>query len=242
MIGTFAKVLLLLVVGSQLLVIGTCVRQGWFRKYLVLNLLLVVNILSDLVRGCALYTFGYTSPEYFYAYLYTDAVLSVLSYLLIVSFFDAIFRQSIFRRYVRPTLGFLFVLIIALSALALSRTTSHVTSRMYYEIQQNLYFAGLLLNFFLWVSLNHLRVESKRLALLVAGLGIFFASNAAKYSFHYLFQGTALSSIATSIPPVAFLLMVSLWAYTFLRVPEDMPAAEPASQGEGLGAPVRLEI
>ena len=242
MIGTFAQIVLLAAFTLEVLVIVTCVRRGWFRKYLVLNLLLVFNILSDLIRGCALYAFGYTSPEYFYAYLYTDAVLSVLSYLLIVSFFDAIFRQSIFRRYVRPTLGFLFVLIIALSALALSRTTSHVTSRMYYEIQQNLYFAGLLLNFFLWVSLNHLRVESRRLALLVAGLGIFFASNAAKYSFHYLFQGTALSSIATSIPPVAFLLMVSLWAYTFLRVPEDVSAVEPVGEVERVGAPVRLEI
>lgn len=242
MIGTFAQILILLGITLEVLVIGTCVRRGWFRKYLVLNLLLVFNILTDLVRCGTLYLFGYTSPEYFYSYLYSDAVLSVLSYLLIVSFFDAIFRESVFRRYVRPTLGFLFVLIIAISALVLSRTSSHVTSRLYYEIQQNLYFAGLLLNFFLWVSLNHLRVESKRLALLVAGLGIFFASNAAKYSFHYLFQGTALSSIATSISPVAFLLMVSLWAYTFLRVPEDMPVAEPANQGEGLGAPVRLEI
>lgn len=242
MAGIFAQIVWLLANTLNLFIVGLCVRRSWFRKYLFLNLFLIFNTAADLVRWWTYYSYGFTSLRYFYIYLYTDVALVFFTYLLVLSFYDNVFRHSIFRRYVRRTLGLLFLVLVAISAIALRHSTDQFFSRLFFELEQNLYFAGLLLNSLLWISLNHLRVESKRLALLATGLGIMFASHAAKYSFHYLFQGTALSTVATSIPPFAYLLMLSLWAYTFLRVPEDVPAAEPVRRPEELLLPARFNI
>lgn len=222
----------LIVAGLSVLVslgaVGVCLRRRLFLGYLFLNLYLVASIIFTV--GCYyLYrTEGYGSIAYFYFYYTADGIQNVIGYLLIGSFFDYMFRQSSFRPYVRPTLAIFFLGIIAVSGVIISRSVDHFSAAAFLrELQQNMFFVGVLLTFLLWISMTYLRAESRRFVLLVSGLGIYFSAHAVNYAIQNLFPSPAVAAALTKVPPIAYTLMVSLWLYTFLRVPEGEPAYLP---------------
>ena len=157
-----------------------------------------------------------------------DAIPNVIGYLLIGSFFDRLLRESVFHKYVRPTLAIFFVLIVGISAFFIVGSVEHLYSEFVLELQQNLYFVGALLTFLLWMAVSYLDVRSRRFTLLVSGLGIYFAAHAASYALRFLFSG--LEAPMTAVPPLAYNFMVGLWLYTFLWVPEEEVGVQPARQ------------
>jgi len=226
MIGTYQYVVAALSILFSLGTLVVCVRQKVFYRYFFLNLYLLASTVFTLATQYLIHTVGYESVEYFYFYFTGDAIANTICYLTIASFFDQMFRQSIFARYVRPTLGFFFFLVILISGLFIARSVDHLFSRFVLEFQQNMYFVGVLLTFLLWMSMMYLGAETRRFALLVSGLGIYFTAHAASYAASFL--STSAQSFALQIPPVAYTLMTLVWLYTFLRVPEGEAAAEPA--------------
>ena len=228
MVGTYDLVIEVLGAVLALGVVVISARQGFFKRYLFLNVYLLTNVVFT--SGCyyvrSLY--GYTSLEYYYFYYVGDAIPNVIGYLLIGSFFDRLLRESVFHKYVRPTLAIFFVLIVGISAFFIVGSVEHLYSEFVLELQQNLYFVGVLLTFLLWMSVNYLDVRSRRFTLLVSGLGIYFAAHAASYALRFLFSG--LEAPMRVVPPLAYTFMVGLWLYTFLRVPEEEVAVQPARQ------------
>ena len=232
----------LIVAGLSVLVsLGTvvvCLRKRIFLKYPLVNLYLAVSVVFTV--GCYyLYrTEGYSSLAYFYFYYTWDAVASIIGYVLVASFFDQMFRPSAFRPYVRPTLALFFLGVLVVSGVFVSK---HVGQGYFYskfamEFQQNMFFVGVLLTFLLWVSMSYLRAESRRFVLLVSGLGIYFSAHAVNYAFQQLFPYPLVTTALTKVPPVAYTVMVLLWLYTFLRVPEGEPAYVP-QQGTAADRP-----
>ncbi len=228
MVGTYEFTIAALGVFLTLAIVMWCVHMKCFVQYSVLNFYLIVNLAFTL--GClyVIYVFGYTSYRYFYFYYTGDAIQNVAGYLLIGSFFDRLLRESVFHKYVRPTLAIFFLLITGISALFIAGSVDRLYSRFVIEFQQNLYFVGVLLTFLLWMSVNYLAVQSRRFSLLVSGLGIYFAAHAANYAIRFLFP--SLSALTLVVPPLAYNFMVGLWLYTFLRVPEEEVAVQPARQ------------
>ncbi len=228
MVGTYDLVIEVLGAVLALGVVVISARQGFFKRYLFLNVYLLTNVVFT--SGCyyvrSLY--GYTSLEYYYFYYVGDAIPNVIGYLLIGSFFDRLLRESVFHKYVRPTLAIFFVLIVGISAFFIVGSVEHLYSEFVLELQQNLYFVGVLLTFLLWMSVSYLDVRSRRFTLLVSGLGIYFAAHAASYALRFLFSG--LEAPMTAVPPLAYNFMVGLWLYTFLWVPEEEVAVQPARQ------------
>jgi hypothetical protein len=206
-----------------------CLRRGLFTKFLFLNLYLISSILFTAGLYYIYRTDGYGSLLYYYFYYTSDGIQNLVGYLLIASFFAYMFRESAFRPYVRPVLGLFFFGIIAVSAVFVSRHVGkeYLYSRFAMEFQQNMFFVGVLLTFLLWISMTYLRAESRRFVLLVSGLGIYFSAHAVNYAFQHLFANAAVASALTKVPPIAYTLMVSLWLYTFLRVPEGEVAYVP---------------
>ena len=228
MVGTYELSIEVLSVLLALGVVVTCVRQGFFNRYLFLNVYLLTNVVFT--SGCyyvrSLY--GYRSVEYFDFYYTGDAIPNIVGYLLIGSFFDRLLRHSTFHRYVRPTLTIFFVLIAGISAFFIAGSVDRLYPRFVIELQQNLYFVGALLTFLLWMAVSYLDVQSRRFTLLVSGLGIYFAAHAANYAIRFLFP--SLSALTLVVPPLAYNFMVGLWLYTFLWVPEEEVAVQPARQ------------
>lgn len=222
MIGVYELVVLLLGVLLALGTVGVCLYQRVFFRYILLNLYLLANV-AFIAGGYYVIThFGYDSTQYRFFYYTGDALVSITAFVLIGSFFDRLLRESVFHRYVRPTLMFAFLLIVAISARFLAGNVDRFYSRFVYEFQQSMYFTGVLLTFLLWISMSYLQAETRRFVLLVSGLGITFSAHAANYALQFLVP--AMGPILTKIPPLAYNLMALLWLYTFWRIPEGEAA------------------
>ncbi|MFQ5926488.1 MAG: hypothetical protein ACE5MH_03545 [Terriglobia bacterium] len=227
MISTYDVIILALSVVLSLGTVGVCLRQKCFLRYALLNLYLLVSAVFTLGCWYFIQTYGYESAAYFYFYFTGDVIGTTIAYLVVASLFDQMFRQSIFRDYVRPTLAIFFFLVVGVSALAISRSISQFSSVytvFVTEFEQNMYFVGVLLTFLLWLSMMYLGAETRRFVLLVSGLGIYFTAHAASYAAIFLFR--SVDPIATRALPIAYNLMVLVWLYAFLVVPEGEPARE----------------
>jgi len=237
-ISTYDLVVALLSVGFGLGTVGVCLYQKCFLRYYLLNLYVLISAFHTVGALYVIRTYGFTSEVYFWFYYGWDAIAICIAYVLIGSFFDQMLRHSIFRQYVRPTLGIFFFLLLGVSWLYISRSSDHLYSRFIFEFEQNMFFVGVLLTFLLWISMIYLGAETRRLALLVSGIGIYFAAHAANYAAGFLFPG--LEAIAGRIPPLAYNLMVLVWLYTFLFVPEGEAAAVPVPRRKLATANARL--
>ena len=240
MVSTYDLVVASVSVLLSLATVIVCLWRRCFLRYVFLNLYLIASM--GFTIGChyVVQTSGYTSLPYFYFYYTADAILNIIGYLLVASFFDQMFRRSILRPYVRPTLAIFFLGVVGVSGLFISRNVSHLYSRFVIEFEQNMFFVGVLLTFLLWISMSYLRAESRRFVLLVSGLGIYFSAHAANYALQFLFRG--LADVLASVPPFAYTFMVLLWLYTFWGVPEGEPMVEPAGRLEPREARVKVQI
>jgi len=218
-IGSYELFVATLGVVLSLGTVGVCLYRRSFLRYFFLNAYLLSSVVFMVVLYYVYRTEGYDSPSYFYAYYVGDGLFNVFGYLLIASFFDRLLRESVFHKYIRPTLLLSFLLVVGVSGRFISSNVDRLASRFVYEFQQNMFFVGVLLTFLLWISINYLHAESRRFVLLVSGLGIYFSAHAANYALQYLVP--ALGPILTKIPPLAYNLMALLWLYTFWRVAED---------------------
>ena len=216
---------------GQVLALGTvvvCLLSRCFRRYVFLNLYLLMCTGFSIGNYYVRSLYGYTSEQYYYFYFMGDAVMMFVAYLVIGSFFDHLFRHSVFCSYIRPALVFLFLLVVGISGLFIFRGVEHFYSGFVIELEQNMYFVGVVLVFLLWTSMSYLGTQNRRFVLLVAGTGILFAAHAANYAVRVLFP--SLSALTLAVPPLAYNFMVGLWLYTFLWVPEEEVAVQPARQ------------
>lgn len=218
-------------------IIASSLRARIFTRYILLNLYLAANVAFSL--GCY-YTrahYGYDSYQYYYFYYTGDVIPNILAYILIGWFFDRLLRGSAFHKYVRPTLFFAFLLVVAISARFLSVNVENFYSDFVFEFEQNVYFVGVLLTLLLWISMAYLHAESRRFALLVSGLGIYFSSHAMSYALRFL--SPDLDFLAVKIIPLAYNLMLVVWFYSFTRVSEREAAGarEPAPRARSGDAP-----
>lgn len=247
MVGTYELIVEAL---SVLLALGTvwvCGRQKSFSRYAFLNFYLLANVAFSVGCFYVRSVYGYTSPQYFYFYYTGDAIPNIVGFLLIGSFFHRLLRESVFHRYVRPTLVIFFLLVVGISGIFIygGVERARLLPRFVIQFEQNMYFVGVLLTFLLWISMSYLRAESRRFALLVSGLGIYFSAHAANYALRFFFHASndpAVAAVLGRVPPLAYTLMILLWLYTFRRVPEGEPAVEAATRAGPQEAPVKVEI
>lgn len=229
MIGSYDLVVAALGVILSLGTVVVCLWRRSFLRYFFLNLYLISSAVFTVGLYYVYRTEGYDSPTYFYFYYIGDGLFNVFGYLLIASFFDRLLRESVFHKYIRPTLVIFFLLIVLVSGRFIWSNVDRLATRFVFEFQQNMFFVGVLLTFLLWVSMNYLRAESRRFVMLVSGLGIYFSAHAVNYALQYLFA--SLGPYLNKIPPLAYTLMAVLWLYTFWRIPEGEAAVL-----EGAGA------
>ena len=240
MISVYELIVLLIGPVLALGTVGVCLYQRCFLRYFLLNLYLLANV-AFIASGYYLITrFGFESDRYYFFYYTGDALVNITGFIVIGSFFDRMLRESVFHKYVRPTLMFAFLLIVGVSSRFLSGSMDRFYySSFVYEFQQNMYFVGVLLTFLLWISMNYLQAETRRFVLLVSGLGIYWSAHAANYALQYLLP--ALGPILTKVPPLAYNLMALLWLYTFWRIPEGEVAVLRQPDGVMVPAPAGRE-
>src|SRR5487761_272577 len=200
-------------------VVRLCVSRNSLR-YFSLNIYMLAAAGGTVGQIAVLRHFGIASPMYSYVYYYTDALLTISLFFVIMSFYQQVFQQMGVGRYVRSASVLLLSATALFSYLVVRQNTDHLTSRFVVEMGQNLYFVGVVLTYLLWGAIVKLRETRTRLIQLVLALGIFFSADAATYAMRNLFPGLQ-GDILRFIPPIVGAFLPLAWAYTFTKIPED---------------------
>jgi len=199
-----------------LLLLGISIWRRCVLRYSSVNCYAAVLLLCDGVRYVALWRYGFSSPQYFYAYFITDALLVAATFLVIISFYEVIFGRTSLGTSVRWALAFFVVLTAAVSYVMIARNVPHFYSRFMVEFLQNMYFAAVILTVLVWISVNYLRVEDPQVRMLIAGLGLSLSVQAATYAFQALlpketFVQLQSRGVLTHISALATVVKLGLW-------------------------------
>ena len=199
------------------------IMQGRWRRLRVLCLYVASLFLLDgVARSASLSFFGQRSSQYYYFYWVTDVALALGAFLLVCSFFRRACAKDEKRwSLVRLLLVSVFVIVLGVSALSLSRNYANLYTMFIIEFSQNLYFSCLVLNTLLYIMIQQLEIEDDELALLVCGLGVQFAGEAAGLALVHVTMAEGFSRILFSVlNPACTLGMLSIWIYAIAKTPQ----------------------
>jgi hypothetical protein len=200
---------------------------GRWRRLKVLGLYVAGLLLLDgIARPAVLNHFGLTSSHYRYFYWLTDVALALGAFLLICAFFHRACADEEDRwKFIRLMLIAVFVLVLGISGLSLTRNYTHLFTNFIIEFSQNLYFTCLVLNTLLYVMIQQLAIEDDELGMLVCGMGVQFAGEAACLALlHLTFAENFSRVILQFLGPICTLGMLGIWAYAILKTPQTSPA------------------
>jgi hypothetical protein len=200
-------------------VVWLCASRNGFR-YFSLSTYMLAAALGTACQYFFLRTYGFSSAQYLYSYYYSDALLTIALFFVIMSFYHQVFQQMGAGKYVRGASILLLSATALFSYLVVRQNSSHLTSRFVVEMGRNIYFVGVVLIYLLWGAILKLRETRTRLIQLVLALGIFFSANAATYALRNMFpdfQGAFLRFI----PPLVGAFLPIAWAYTMTKIPEE---------------------
>ncbi len=211
-------------------------RQGRWRRLKGLYIYLgCLFLLDGVARSAVLNYFGQSSVQYAYFYWLSDVVLAICAFMLICSFFRrACAAEERMWRFVRLLLVCVFVLVLGISALVLTRHYNQLYSTFIVEFSQNLYFSCLVLNTMLYVMIQQFAIDDDELGLLVSGIGVQFAGEAACLALLHLTAGENFARVlAMLLPPACTLGMLSIWIYAIVRTPQAVPTGSRGQKRTG---------
>ncbi len=219
MLGSFDYVLWTVGWLLELSVVVCSVYRQAFLKYLALNLYMTASLTAGVARLYVLIHYGFTSPQYFYFYYYSDALLTIGLFFALISLYSRVLEEMNAERLVR--LGSILLLAgTAWFSYGIVQQSAHrLLTHFVVELSQNLYFVGLILTYLLWGTIMKLRETRTRLIQLVLSLGVYFSGFAAIYALRNLYP--PLHTLLGHLPQMLACLLPLAWAYAFWRLPES---------------------
>lgn len=204
------------------LVVFMCGRGLSKRLPAVTAYLFGLLLVDGVARGYVLYHYGATSVQYRYFYWLSDVALALGAFLLVCTFFQrTCANQAQMWSFLRLFLAFVFILVLGISLLSLSRNYNHIYTQFIIEFQQNLYFTCLVLNTLLYILMQQIESADDELSMLVCGLGLQFAGPAASFALTFLMHGERYAnSLMVFVGPLCTLGMLSTWFYALVRPPK----------------------
>jgi len=205
-------------------------RGLWKRLTAISAYLFALLLIDGLGRRYVYFRYGITSHEYAYFYWLTDVALALGAFFLVCTLFRrACENQRKYWHFLRLLLFFVFVLVVGISLISLSRNYNHIFTRFIIEFQENLYFACLVLNTLLYIMMQQMETADDELNMLVCGMGLQFAGPAASFALKFLAWGDLYTtSLMVFIGPLCTLGMLLTWFYAVTRLPKT--AQVPASK------------
>jgi len=191
-----------------------------FLRYFPVNFYMLCAALVTAGQYYCIRNFGFTSASYMYFYYYTDSLLTILMFAVIIYLYRRVFSEMGVSRYIKGAALVLLVATGLFSYAVVHQNRSHLTSRFVVELGQNLYFVGVVLTYLLWGAIVKLRETRARLVQLVLALGVYYSAMAGAYALRNLFPGLE-AHVLRWMPPLMACWLPLAWAYTFTRVPEE---------------------
>lgn len=200
-------------------VVVCAIRRHAFRRYIFLNVYMASAVLASAIRYEILQHYGFLSPAYAYFYYHSDALLTILLFLALISLYSEVFREMNAERYVQLGAVILLGGTALFSFAVVQQSSSKLLTHFVFEISQNLYFVGLVLTYILWAAILKLRETRTRLIQLVLSLGVYFSLYAANYALRNLYP--SVGSFFEYLNPLIGCFLPFAWAYAFYRLPEE---------------------
>jgi hypothetical protein len=200
-------------------------RRGYTRHLWAVMGYVTALLANGAGRSYVLLRFGLSSSQYFTFYWISDTVLVLGAFVLVCLLFRAASAgHSDLWHSLRFLLATVFVLVVGISALSLSRNLESLLPTFIVEFQQNLYFTCLVLNTLLYILITRIDSADEQLSLVVIGLGLQFAAPAANFALLYLTGGSSYGrSLFSYLSPLCTLGMLLVWLYAVARVPAGAP-------------------
>src|SRR4029077_20379120 len=150
-------------------VVCSIARKSFF-TYFFLNLYMLLTVLADVARWLVLRKFGFDSEQYMGCYYYTDALLTVLLYVSLISLYSRVFGELRFAKHMRLAAVVLLLGTAGFSYAVVAQSDNRLVTSFAYELSQNLYFVGIILTYLLWGAILKLRETRTRLVQMVLSL------------------------------------------------------------------------
>ena len=216
--GSLGYAIWLIATLLEVAVVVCAIRRHCFGRYLCLNLYMVFSLFVSVARYEALIRCGLRSSQYKYCYYYSDAVLTILLYLALITLYLRVFDEMKVEKYVRLAAVILLAGTALFSYAVVQQSSERMVTSFVYELSQNLYFVGLVLTYLLWGAILKLRESRTQLIQLVLSLGVYFSAFAATFALENMFPNL---QFFTYIVPVFGCLLPLAWAYAFWRLAPD---------------------
>jgi hypothetical protein len=198
-------------------VVCSIARRSFF-TYFFLNLYMLLSVLADVARWLILRHYGFKSAEYMYSYYYTDALLTVVLYVLLIGLYSRVFGELRFAKHMRLAAVVLLLGTAGFSYAVVAQSETKLGTFFAYELSQNLYFVGIVLTYLLWGAVLKLRETRTRLVQIVLSLGLYFSAYAASYALYNVAPQYGLVRYAGGA--IGCLLPLA-WCITIMRYSEE---------------------
>jgi hypothetical protein len=210
----------------EVVVVVSAFARSQVRRYLTLALYMMCCGLVQCAHFYFLRKYGLSSKQYTYVYYYTESLLTISLFCVVIQLYQHVFEEMKVGKHIRTAAAVLVGGTAFFSYAVIRQNQDHLTSRFVVELGQNLYFVGVVLTYLLWGAILKLRETRTRLIQLVLALGIYFSATAGTYALRNLFPNLE-ASVLHVIFPILGVWLPAAWAYTFLRVSDEarlMPA------------------
>jgi hypothetical protein len=193
-------------------------KKRAFSQHFTIVLYLSASLAVSAGRYVVIATAGFTSDAYVYFYYYSDAVLTICLFFVLMSFYAHVFSEMGVSKMVRGGAMLLLGGTALISYHMVASSSDKMVTRFAFELSQNLYFVGVVLTYLLWGAMMKLRENRTRLMQLVLALGVYFSAFAGTYALRNMYPNFFLWQYFIQL--MAIWLPVS-WAYSFNKVTED---------------------
>src|SRR5260370_14847064 len=187
-------------------------------QYFTIVLYLCASIAVGIGRYGIIAAAGFTSTAYLYFFYYSDAVLTICLYFVLMSLYSHVFSEMGISKYVRGGAMLLLAGTAGISYHMVAASTDKLVTHFVFELSQNLYFVGVLLTYLLWGAMMKMRENRTHLMQLVLSMGVYFSAFAGSYALGNMYPGLM---VWRYICHLMVMWLPLSWAYTFMKVPED---------------------
>jgi hypothetical protein len=193
-------------------------KRRAFSQYFTIVIFLCASIAVGIGRYGIIAAAGYTSAAYLYFFYYSDALLTICLYFVLMTLYSRVFSEMGISKFVRGGAMLLLAATAGISYHMVATSTDKLITHFVFELSQNLYFVGVLLTYLLWGAMMKLRENRTRLMQIVLSMGVYFSAFAGSYALGNLYERAFIWHY------ICHLMVIFLplsWAYTFMKVPEE---------------------
>jgi hypothetical protein len=193
-------------------------KKRAFAKHFTLVFYLCVCLAVNIGRYSIIRSSGYTSDAYYYFYFYSESLLAISLYFVLMSLYSHIFSELGVSKQIRAGAMLLLAGTAGISYHLVAASSDRFVTHFVVELGQNLYFVGVVLTYLLWGAMAKMRENRLRLMQIVLSMGVYVSLFAGSYALDNLYPNHEFWRYY--FPFIAICLPMS-WAYTFMKVPED---------------------